>query len=100
MSKENCWQDTKHKLPIGTRVCGQVTKHQPFGFFVVLPDVEFEGLIQITDIKDEGHVMPSEFPEIGSTVEAVVLGFKELGRQVWLGIKPSQMRCSNLPNNR
>jgi hypothetical protein len=37
-----------------------------------------------------------EYPSIGSTLDAVVLGFKDSGHQIWLGLKPSQIRSANL----
>ena len=37
---------------------------------------------------------PTEYPPLDSDVEAVVLGFKERGRQIWLGVKPSQLSKS------
>jgi hypothetical protein len=34
---------------------------------------------------------PDQYPAVGSEVEAVVLGFKETGKQIWLGMRPSQL---------
>ena len=59
--------------------------------FVDVPGVVFDGLVQITDVADAPPVSVAEFPEIGSEIEAVVLGFKEHNRQIWLGTKPSQL---------
>jgi pimeloyl-ACP methyl ester carboxylesterase len=68
-----------------------VKAHQPFGAFTSIPNVPFDGLIQITDISDGRRVTPSDFPPIGSEVETIVLGFKEFGKQIWLGMRPSQL---------
>jgi ribosomal protein S1 len=84
------WNQIKETLPIGTLVSCAVIQHAPFGVFVSIPAVPFDGLIQITDFKDEGRMTPAEFPAIGTSLKAVVLGFKETGRQIWLGVKPSQ----------
>jgi ribosomal protein S1 len=81
----------KTTLTPGTIVQGVIQKHWPFGVFVNLSGIPFVGLIQITDFKDEGRMTPDEYPPVGSPVEAVVLGFKDTGNQIWLGVKPSQL---------
>jgi hypothetical protein len=43
---------------------------------------------------------PVEFPSIGSSLEAAVLGFKETGRQIWLGVKPSQIQHAKGPQKK
>lgn len=63
--------------------------------FVDISNLEFEGLIQIPDFKDEGTMSTAEYPKIGSTIEAIILGYKETGQQIWLGMKPSQMKSKN-----
>ena len=91
MSDVAGWDEIKESLPIGSVVSCIVTRHAPFGIFVKIASVPFDGLIQITDFKDAGRMTPVEFPAIGSSLKAVVLGFKETGQQIWLGIKPSQI---------
>lgn len=91
MSDDTGWDEIKDSLPVGSVVSCVVTRHAPFGVFVKIANVPFDGLIQITDFKDAGRMTPVEFPAIGSSLKTVVLGFKETGRQVWLGVKPSQM---------
>ena len=88
------WNQIKKSLKVGTKLTGIVTKHFPFGVFVSIPGIEFTGLIQITDFKDKGLMTPSDYPIIGSSVDVVVLGFKETGQQIWLGMKPSQLNQS------
>ncbi|PPT05923.1 hypothetical protein CKA32_006650 [Geitlerinema sp. FC II] len=39
---------------------------------------------------------PEEYPKIGSRLDVVVLGFKEIGHQIWLGVKPSQLKQEKL----
>jgi ribosomal protein S1 len=84
------WEDLKSTLEVGSNVTGTVTKHESYG---VLVDIgyDYDGLIQITDFKDKGSMTPGEFPAIGDELEAVVLGFKEYGHQIWLGVRPSQL---------
>ena len=91
MSAAVDWEEIKRSLPVGTLVTGNVTRHAPFGIFVKIIDVAFDGLVQITDFKDEGRMTVDEYPPPGSELTAVVLGFKETGKQIWLGVKPSQI---------
>lgn len=86
----SAWDMLKATLTPGSIVQGSVRQHWPFGVFVDIQRIPFVGLIQITDFKDEGVMTPDEYPPVGSPVEAVVLGFKEIGNQIWLGVKPSQ----------
>jgi len=91
VTNENAWETVKQTLAVGARVRCRVKEHHPFGIFTTLAGCPFDGLIQITDFKDVGRMTPTEYPPLGSEVEAVVLGFKERGRQIWLGVKPSQL---------
>ena len=91
MTNDDGWQTTKDALAVGSHVRCRVKEHRPFGVFTAIRDVPFDGLIQITEFRDAGPMSPREYPPIGSEVEAVVLGFKEHGRQIWLGVKPSQL---------
>lgn len=84
-----CWHELKKALPVGAIVMGSVSRHEAFGVFVDI-GYGYDGLIQITDFKDEGRMSADEFPEIGSVIRAKVLGFKDHGHQIWLGVKPSQ----------
>jgi len=92
MNDETTWETLKHSLKAGSRVGGIVTRHAPFGIFVEIKGVPFAGLIQITDFKDGGRMSAEEYPPVGAMIEGVVLGFKESGQQIWLGMKPSQLR--------
>ena len=92
IKSETTWDELKDVLPVGTKVRCTVQRHAPFGVFVSIPESAFDGLIQITDFKDSGRMTPNEYPPLGSTIEATVLGFKETGKQIWLGVKRSQLR--------
>lgn len=86
------WEEAKKRFPVGARVCGIVTQHQPFGIFVDLDDPEALGLVQIIDFLDKGRMTPEQYPPIGASIEAVVLGHTDdRRRQVWLGMRPSQL---------
>lgn len=108
MLNPQSWKEIKDSLKLGTKLRGVVTKHFPFGIFVALTGIKFTGLVQITDFKDEGVMTPCEYPAVGSSVDVVVLGFKETGQQIWLGMKSSQLlHCQtvvvapdeNIPNS-
>ena len=86
------WEYIKENLKIGSHVFGHVLCHEPYGFFVSISGNNFQGLVQITDIKDDERVFPADYPAIGTYIEAVVLGFRDVNQQIWLGIKPSQVR--------
>ncbi|HEY2411611.1 MAG TPA: hypothetical protein VGI40_05190 [Pirellulaceae bacterium] len=95
-SKDDHWKSLKERLPIGSRVWCRVVLHRHYGVHTAIEGIEFEGLIQITDFKDASRMTPAEYPPLGSELEAVVLGFKERGMQIWLGIKPSQLSKSEV----
>lgn len=84
------WEELKNTLEVGTLIVGTITRHKPYGVFVDI-GYEYDGLIQITDFKDEGVMTPEEYPAIGEQVQAKILGFKDHGCQVWLGVKPSHL---------
>ena len=86
---EITWNELKQKLNIGSVISGTILRHEPYGVFVDI-GYPYEGLIQITDFKDEGKMTPKDYPPVGSIARTVVLGFKDRWCQVWLGVKPSQ----------
>ncbi len=96
MSSGSSWHILPSMLPVGRLVIGRVTHHAPFGVFVDI-NLPFVGLIQVTDFRDQGRMSPLEYPCIGAFVEAVVLGFAQGNRQIWLGVKPSQLSLGFRP---
>jgi len=69
--------------------------HAPFGVFVDIGDIDVKGMIQITDFLDSGSMNPEMYPEVGSAVGAIVVGYTEDDRnQVWLSVKPSVLQKS------
>jgi ribosomal protein S1 len=86
------WEEVKKRFPIGARTRGVVVQHCPFGIFVDLGDPDVKGLVQITDFLDEGRMTSEQYPPIGAVIDAVVLGHTdERRKQVWLGMRPSQL---------
>jgi len=84
----NFWNQVKSKYPLGELIHGKVEHHSPFGIFVNLDDEMVRGLVQITDFVDTGEMTPEMYPDIGSPIGAVVIGYTEDDRnQVWLSVK-------------
>ena len=93
------WSELKKRMPVGTHISGLVSKHKPYGFFVDIHGVSFEGLVQITDFREEAHrATPNDYPPLGEEIQAVVLGFKETGKQIWLGMKSNQLTPKSHPS--
>ena len=89
------WSQVKTKYRLGKLIYGKVEFHTPFGVFVDIGDENVKGIIQIPDFLDSGAMIPEMYPEIGSPVGAVVVGYTEDDRnQVWLSVKPSVLQKS------
>lgn len=92
---EEFWNQIKSTYQLGKLTYGKVEAHAPFGVFVDLGDPKVKGIIQITDFVDTGSMTPEMYPEIGSPVGAVVVGYTEDDRnQIWLSVKPSVLQKS------
>lgn len=51
------------------------------------------GLVSITDFMDSERMTPEMYPDIGSPIGAVVIGYTEDNRnQIWLSVKPSVLQ--------
>ena len=61
MSKS--WEEIVIKYPIGSVIEGIVEHHVPFGVFLDIEEIDFRGLIQIVDFKDDVMVM-EDYPKI------------------------------------
>jgi ribosomal protein S1 len=86
------WEEAKKRYPVGARVRGIVAQHQPFGIFVDLDDPVALGLVQIIDFLDKERMTPAQYPPVGASIDAVVLGHTdERRKQVRLGMRPSQL---------
>ena len=89
------WNQVKTKYQLGKLIYGKVEFYAPFGVFVDIEDEHVKGIIQIPDFLDSGVMTPEMYPEIGSPVGAVVVGYTEDDRnQVWLSVKPSVLQKS------
>lgn len=68
---------------VGEEITATILRHEPYGVFVNI-GYDYDGLIQITDFKENGVMTQKEYPGIGEEIQTVVLGFKDHGQQVWL----------------
>ena len=87
------WDQIKSNYRLGELIHGKVEHHAPFGIFVNIGDDTVRGLVQITDFVESGDMTPDMYPDIGSPIGAVVVGYTEDDRnQVWLSVKPSVLQ--------
>lgn len=74
----------------GQLITGAVVEHQPFGVFIDIGEDEL-GVAVITMIEDEPRSKTPLFPPVGSSVDAVFLGFSGPGRQPRLSLRPADI---------
>lgn len=87
------WNEIKSKYRLGELIYGTVENHAPFGIFVNLDNEAVRGIVQITDFVDSGDMSPEMYPDIGSPIGSVVVGYTEDDRnQIWLSVKPSVLQ--------
>lgn len=87
------WDQVKSNYRLGELIHGKVEHHAPFGIFVNIGNDTVRGIVQITDFVDSGDMTPEMYPDIGSPIGAVVVGYTEDDRnQVWLSVKPSVLQ--------
>jgi len=92
------WEQIKSKYKLGLFVQGKVAFHAPFGVFLEIDESSVKGLIKIPDFLDEGEMSEAMYPEIGTTVGAVVVGYNESNcREVYLSAKPSVLHKALVP---
>ncbi len=95
MNNLNSWEELKASLKPGNRLKGVVIRHRPYGVFVKLLGIEFVGLVELPNFKDEDFVTYSDFPPMDSSVDVVVVAFRDKGQQISLSMKPSLLSQSN-----
>jgi ribosomal protein S1 len=97
MSCEN-WSQIKQKYQPGQCIQGRVEFHAPFGVFVDIGESTAKGLIKIPDFLDDGKMTEEMYPEVGTTIGAVVVGYNESNcREVYLNAKPSCVSQALMP---
>jgi len=84
------WTDITSKYPVGSRHKGIVRNFTNFGVFVELEE-GIDGLIYISDLSWTKKIKhPSEFCNVGDTLEVVVLELDVEGRKLSLGHKQTE----------
>jgi ribosomal protein S1 len=92
------WEQLKSRYKLGQFVQGKVEFHAPFGVFVNIDESLVKGLIKIPDFLDEGEMREEMYPEIGTTVGAIVVGYNESNcREIYLNAKPSVLHKALVP---
>jgi ribosomal protein S1 len=92
------WEQIKFQYKLGQFVQGEVEFHAPFGVFLKLDESVVKGLIKLPDFLDEGDMSAEMYPEIGTMVGAVVVGYNESNcREVYLSAKPSVLHRALVP---
>jgi len=81
------WTDITTKYPVGSKHSGIVRNFTNFGVFVEMEE-GIDGLIYISDLSWTKKVKhPSEFTNVGDTLEVIVLELDVEGRKLSLGHK-------------
>ncbi len=81
------WENIEAKYPVGSKHTAGVRNFTNFGVFVEIEE-GIDGLIHISDLSWTKKIKhPSEFTQIGSTIEVVVLEIDKENRRLSLGHK-------------
>ncbi len=84
------WTDITSKFPVGSKHKGVVKNFTNFGVFVELEE-GIDGLIYISDLSWTKKIKhPSEFTNVGDTLQVVVLELDVEGRKLSLGHKQTE----------
>ncbi len=92
------WEQVKLKYKIGQVLQGKVLRHEAYGVFLDIGEAEIKGLIRIPDFLDDGAMSEEMYPEIGSQVTGVVIGYNDANKyEVCLNAKPSILHQALVP---
>ena len=85
--KEDPWEAIEVKYPVGSKHTAKVRNFTNFGIFVELEE-GVDGLIHISDLSWTKKVKhPSEFTQVGASIDVVVLEIDKENRRLSLGHK-------------
>jgi len=85
--KADPWENIESKYPVGTKHTAKVRNFTNFGVFVEVEE-GVDGLIHISDLSWTKKVKhPSEFTQIGATIDVQVLDIDKENRRLSLGHK-------------
>jgi len=92
------WEQVKSRYKLGAFVLGTVEFHAPFGVFVNIDESLVKGLIKIPDFLDEGNMDAGMYPEVGTTIGAIVVGYNDSNcSEIYLNAKPSVLHKALVP---
>jgi small subunit ribosomal protein S1 len=80
------WETLSERVPVGSRIKGKVTKVADFGAFVEI-EPGIEGLVHVSELRDERVDNPREVLQEGQEVEVKVIDINTQDRKVALSIK-------------
>ncbi len=85
--KKDPWEEIETKYPVGSKHSARVRNFTNFGVFVEIEE-GVDGLIHISDLSWTKKIKhPSEFTQIGATIEVQVLEIDKENRRLSLGHK-------------
>ncbi len=85
--KEDPWENIEQRYPVGSKHTAKVRNFTNFGIFVEIEE-GVDGLIHISDLSWTKKIKhPSEFTQIGSEIEVIVLEIDKDNRRLSLGHK-------------
>ena len=85
--KEDPWENIEQKYPVGSKHTAKVRNFTNFGVFAEVEE-GVDGLIHISDLSWTKKVKhPSEFTQMGATIDVVVLEVDKQNRRLSLGHK-------------
>ena len=85
--KEDPWENIEQKYPVGSKHTAKVRNFTNFGVFAEVEE-GVDGLIHISDLSWTKKVKhPSEFTQIGATIDVIVLEIDKQNRRLSLGHK-------------
>ena len=85
--KEDPWEAIEVKYPVGSKHTAEVRNFTNFGVFVELEE-GVDGLIHISDLSWTKKVKhPSEFTQVGASIDVIVLDIDKENRRLSLGHK-------------
>jgi len=80
------WSEIPQRYAPGTIIKGNVTSVTDFGVFVQIEE-GIEGLIHVSELRQEKVESPKDVAEVGQELEAVVLNVDTVDRKIALSIK-------------
>ena len=80
------WETLSERTPVGSRVKGKVTKVTDFGAFVEI-EPGIEGLVHVSELKDERVENPRDVVQDGQDVEVKIIDINTQDRKVALSMK-------------